>query len=390
MFINNRLYMKKIISIGLISAVTLLLAPLANASVFSAGPEFRLKAGEISQNNLYAVGGNILSEGDVFGDLLSAGGNIIVSGRISKDLTAAGGNLNISGTIGEDLRIAGGSLVISGLVNGDLVAGGGSVNLTSKSNIKGDVRIGGGQIIVDGKLDGPATLAGGEIEINGQIGGNINIETQKLKIGKDAVINGNLTYRSPSPATIAEGAKINGAVVYDKTSPVFGKFDKKTGIAALLAFIGAVWFTRLLAVTLSALVFFLLFKKTSEKTVKNIINRFGKNILLGFAVLILVPIAFIAFLITVLGVPLGILLMLGYAITVILSGVFSGMALGPLIYKLFGKKDAVLTLGSAITGVIVMNFIRLIPFIGWLFYFVFFLAAMGAIWNMIYERVKAK
>jgi len=373
--------MKKIF---VVSAVVLILIPLAaSAALLEKGPSYTLAKDKTVASNVYAAGNNITILGSANEDLMAVGGTVIMAGKIVKDTSLAGGTIDISGEVGEDVRMAGGTIILNGKVGGELVALGGQITVAPGADIKKDSYIIGGNIVVDGHLGQYLVIKGGTVEINGAIDGSVKVTaSEKLVIGNKAVIGGTLDYSAPQKAEIKDGAKINGAVTYKQyVAP-------KTGVKAKGAF--SFWMlAKGLMMLLAAVVVSLLLRRQTQTAVRFAISNFGKELLRGFIVLVVLPIAIIISFITVFGSMLGGAALLLYITMAIFGTIISPIILGALLSKYIFKQESFQgDWKSAIIGSIVLAALCFIPYAGGIICFVFFLVAFGTLFNFLYKHFR--
>jgi cytoskeletal protein CcmA (bactofilin family) len=372
--------MKKIF---FILVLAILIIPLGAWAAIRQDQNFSFGKNDVANKNLYAGGGNVNILGEAKQDLIVGGGTIIVSGTIGQDLAAAGGNLMIDGIIGDDARIAGGNLSIGGKIGGELLAAGGQVSLNSGLEVKGNTTLAGGSLLIDGALAGDLAAYGGSVRIDGKIAGNVKVETsQKLIIGSQAVISGSLDYKAPEKLTIEDGAKINGKVT-------FNEIQAQQAKKGLWGIWWLAWLVGLAIFLTAALVVYFLFRKKLEEAVSYTLANFGKETLRGFIILVVLPIAAIVAFVTVIGALLGGAGLLLYILMGVFTSIFAPMVFGTLIFRLILKKpDFVGDWRSVVTGVVALRIIHVIPYVGWIFWFIFFLAAFGALFNYLYRHFR--
>jgi hypothetical protein len=370
--------MKKIY---IVSAALLILIPLtASAALIEKGPSYTLLKDQTINTNIYAAGNNITMLGTANEDLMAAGGTIIIAGRVVKDASLAGGTIDIPGEVGEDARLAGGTMVLNGKVGGELVALGGQITVAPGAEVKKDSYIIGGNITVDGHIDQYLVIKGGTVEINGVIDGSVKVTaSKKLTIGSNAVIGGALDYSAPQKAEIADGAKIGGVTSYKQYI-----LPKNTvGVNGIFAF----WFlAKFLMLLLAAVVVSLLFKKQMQTLVRHALPNFGKELLRGFIILVVLPVAIIISFVSIVGGILGAAALLLYIAIAMFGTILSPIILGAIPSKyIFKQANFEGNWKSAIIGAIVLSVISAIPIAGGVVCFVFFLVGFGTIFNFIYK-----
>jgi cytoskeletal protein CcmA (bactofilin family) len=377
--------MKKICFALVVIAVAILAAGTANAAVFAGQNNYVLPSAETVDSNLYVSGGNVNVSGIANEDAFLAGGSISVTGKVAKDLFVVGGNINISNEIGGDLRMMGGNISIGSKIAGETMVAGGQISILLSAVLNRQVYIAGGQLVLDGTINGNAVVKGDSVEIYGTINGNVDIETQKLVVGNNAVINGVLKYKSPTEIIVPATAKIQ-SVEYTKSEVMVKKAaNNRYGMFALAQLF------RFIGTAIIALILFFIFRKGSSNLVLNIFSGFWKKVFAGFAVLILLPISGILVAITLVGIPLSMIAGLIYILFSVLSGIGAGAVLGTWLFSLFNKNKTnkyQVSWVTVLAGSFALFLFGLIPFIGWLVYTLFFLALFGQLFLVLFEGMK--
>lgn len=383
--------MKKYIALLSVLALTLALAGQASAGTARMGERYRLEAGETVSENLYVGSGDVNIAGSVLGDLIAGGGNITVTGQSAKDVMLAGGSLNILGRTGEDLRVAGGNIVIGESVGGDLVAFGGSVQILSGVTVGGEALVAGGAVVVDGTIQKDLVVSGGEVQINGHVMGNVRAKrVDRLTLGRNAVIEGNLDYGSRNEANIMEGATVNGAVNFNKiTKPApYGRGAEKGVFAALLGIFTLFALTKLAVIATAALLLIYFFRSGVLQVTEEIRKNFGREMLRGFVVMVTVPAAAALLMLTILGlIPAG-FMMLGYAGLMLAASIYSGVFFGSWLHKMYYKREMMeINWKIAIAGIVALAVTGALPLVGWIVDLSVMLAAIGGLSNLLYRRL---
>ncbi len=355
--------MKKII---FLISIFLLLPAAAFGAEFRAGDK-TINSTEVIQGNLYAAGGNFNLMGTVDGDLIVAGGTINVLGTVTRDILILGGTVNINGRVGEDVRIAGGTVVISGRVDGEVIATGGEINVVS------------GAIIAKS-----AYLVGGKVSLDGLVGKNLQIRSSEVALGSTAKITGNFDYYSQKEANIASGAKINGDVIFHpekiKKSAYAYKFP-------WLTFITFWWLVGIAGATILAWLLFYLWPSESKNMIAAVFSSPGRELIRGFVLFFMIPIAAIICLVTLIGLPLAMIGGFFFVALTILAAAVSGLLMAALMAKfLFKKKGTELNWWLILLGIFTLAIIKLIPFVGWIITFLIYLTAFGVLTNKIYAK----
>lgn len=351
----------------------LVLAPLMAAAE---GLSFKTERG-----NLYSAGGSVAVVENASNDIVAAAGHLVISGNAGNELLAAGGSIMISGTAGGDARIAGGNIILSGEIGGEAVFAGGSIHLLPRSFIKHDLIAAAGDFTVEGTIQGETRIIGNEVLINGTISRDAEIKADRLIIGKNAVIKGNLRYQAPREARVEQGAVISGKTTYTQTG-----FEppRETFIRILWVF----WVVKVIAGMTAALVMYFSLKDKISELTTVALNRFGRETLTGFIVLIVVPAAILLLFMSVIGSALGLISLFLYIAVIFLSGVLGSLVFTRLLTGYLFRNQASLAWPLILLGVLMYQVIGLVPLLGWIIKFVFFLSALGALSRLVYLRMK--
>lgn len=202
-----------------IAAAVLLLVFLISAEIVHAAADISaIKPGETTLRDWFAANQTVKNEGTIKGDMISAAQTLNSSGSIEGDLIGAAGNVGVSGTVLGNVRVAGGNIIFDGKVNKNVNLFGGNVNINPDSLIGGNLLVYGGNVKMEGKVAGYTRLGAGKIILNGEFGGDVDINLEAdpkntdnpttLTILPGTVIHGTLTYKGINQADIREGTNI--------------------------------------------------------------------------------------------------------------------------------------------------------------------------------------
>src|SRR5215207_4790318 len=157
-----------------------------------------------------------------------------------------------------------------------------------------------GPVRIDGTVDGDVFVVSGETEISGEVTGDVNVLLEPAVIDSGARIGGDLRYGDEAPE-IASGAEVDGEISDENWSDL-----RPVGFIGWLAF----W----LAVTLSSLVLGLLLlliaPRAADAAYRQTREGTWQSAVAGIAIFILLPILAVFALVTLVGLPLGIGLLL--------------------------------------------------------------------------------
>jgi cytoskeletal protein CcmA (bactofilin family) len=324
-------------------------------------------------NNPYLAGQSIEVTAPVANDVVAAGGTITVDTHVGGNVLAAGGTIDVRGSVDHSVRAAGGTITIDSSVGQDVVVFGGNIMLSKQASVSGDVIFSGGRLQINGPVKGTIHLNGGSVTINAPIGGNVEGNVHELTLGPQAVINGDLTYQSDNKASIQSGATVHGKVSY-KQAPQ--NEHAKRGLAALFT-LGTLY--KLIGEIIIGLLLLWILRPFSLRLFAETSEAPLRNIVLGFATLILLPIAGVILLLLF---WLGLATLIFYVFLLLLTMVFLPLFVGWKIMDWWEHRDKrvyAIDWKAAVLGPIVLLILSVIPIIGWLIAFILFLWILGGI-----------
>jgi cytoskeletal protein CcmA (bactofilin family) len=356
-------------------ALGAVLAPANSfAQVFQAGPSVEIEGGS---GPVFAMGGEVSVTGDIGGGpVFAAGGSVVVDASVSGDLMTAGGDVSVSGQFA-GVKATGGDVFFGGQTSGDAEFAGGSVEIGDGAVIDGDLKAAGGEVVLTGDILNDASLAGGEVRIDGRVAGDLEIAAEDVVIGPNAIIEGELNYKSPSEASIADGAEIRGDTIYNQVSSReldFGDGHWSGDSAKGRAFGALFWFV---ASAASGALMGVLFPGWMAGAATAGRDAPIGTFIMGLGVLLLTPILAVLFMVIIIGLPLGLLLLAIYGGLLIVSSIGAGYAAGHLFFDRTNDDQAKLSWFFA--GLAIILILGAAPFIGWVVSFLSAAFGMGAL-----------
>ncbi|PXF60029.1 MAG: hypothetical protein C4B59_09930 [Candidatus Methanogaster sp.] len=360
-------------------AVILICTPATATEMVAADQQYNLGEGEVLEDDLIVAGGTIMIDGDVFGDLIAAGGDIEVAGRVDDDAWITGGSLIIDGEIGDDLRAVGGAIHLRGSVADNAMIAGGTIAASSNSAVGGDLDVAGGSIEITGHVGRDLSCGGGSVVLGGAVDGNATIFADDIRILQSARIQGDLEYTSDKEIEIPAGT-VMGDVVYKRSEKkVEDIYSKIT--SSIISF-------------LSILLIGLLMVRFAGNTTIRVSDTIATHILksLGSGVLLLIAIPLIALIlmITLIGLPLGLIVLFAYIVILYISKIFVGLAIGRRTVT-YAKKEISSPYWHLVVGLIVIAFATKLPLVGFLISLIVILVGLGALvmtWKSMSDESK--
>lgn len=275
--------------------------------------------------------------------------------------------------IGDLYFKSGEKVLISEEIPGDAYLAGDRVEVLNR--VKGDALIAGGNVVVGGEIDQDLRVVGGKVRLTGKVGRNVTIVGGDVIVDEKAQIEGNLALVG-GKVSVSDQAQVTGRS-YVFTPPegqnppemrqVFQALSRviKTGFLVISVIS---WLSTLLL----GLLLVTFFPKTVQVMLTTTEKQLGKSLLWGLLGSIVVPILALLAMLTVIGLPLGLVLMvslfMGWYIAKLVAMIFLGSFLMQKLngqkIKLFEKKPGLYT--SFLLGLVIFLVLELVPFLGWL------------------------
>jgi len=343
---------------------------------------------EVVDRDFYGGAGRVEIYGTVNGDVYTAGGQVVVKGKVNGDVLAAGGMIDVSGVVSQDVRIIGGQLTVSGEVGKNVTFVGGNISLTDTARVGGSVLGAGGNVNIASPVAKNVTVGAGALALSGQVGGDVEAGVENLRLAPGAEILGDLTYWSDKEAIIAGSSIVSGEILRkEPRTHLQTDFDGKAASQGLEKVWGGVrGFFRITSLISSLIVGLLLVwlfpkfgRKASELIGQKPLSVFG----LGLIGLMVVPVIMIVLLVTLVGIPLSLMLMIFYLMSIYLSKIFVSIFVGGKVLSWLKVKAK---LGWVfIVGLVIYFVVRNVPVIGWLAALSSLVFGLGAFWLALRE-----
>lgn len=340
-------------------------APLSNISI--------LEAGKTIDGPGFFAGNQIRVDGTVEGTTFATGQDVTINGTINGDLFVAAQTISVNGTVSGNIYCAGQTLTLKGRTSGDVFLAGQTISLEKESIFGRDLSAAGATIILNGSVQRDFGAGGGDVSINGSVGRDAKLEGGSIAIQDQAVINGNLLYKSDKEAVISSNSKIAGRTDWEfvdrtpekkvnKPIMVFGMGLLNIASALLLWFVIKLWKPEI-------------WKKTSEAISQQPVKTLG----IGAIALIVTPILSILLMITMIGIPIGVLLGIAYAISLYLSKLITAVFIGSWLSKRFGWAEIHKGIWLVLLGLVILTALGMVPILKVLIWLIVVFAGLGAI-----------
>jgi hypothetical protein len=280
-----------------------------------------------------------------FGKSVYVGGKVDITDPVQGTVRAAGGEITLSAPVSGDAHLAGGSITVKGAVSGDLRAAGGSV-------------------VIDSPIGGDATVGSGSLELgpNARIAGKLVFRGGELKQDPAAQVIGGIEQHS---------GRMRHAHDFDP----FGRFAR-----GWLWTVGLMVMAAIIAAALPG---------PTRRMATELREHPWTAPLIGFIALTCIPIAAVLIMITIVGIPIGILAILGYAALLLVGYVWLSVVVGGMLLDRFRADIAsqiAWRVGAAVIAMLVLALLARVPFVGGWVAFAALIVGVGMVVSGIFRK----
>lgn len=341
----------------------------------------------VIDHNVHAFGSSVRTSAAVKGDFSAMGGRVVVDQAVTDDALLMGGTVDVRAPVGDDVRAAGGDVSLESSVGGDVMAAGGQLQLTNSAQVAGRAELAGGDVLVDGRVDGSLDVRARRLVLNGPVGGSVQAAVEELELGPQARVGGGLRH---SAATIKQdpAAVVTGAV--ERIDRLFDE-DRRWGDRHPMheerwPAMGGWWLLvplsmGLLGVLALAAVVLFVFSRFAGQAAHRIETQPWRALGVGAGLLLGLPVLAVLFFFTLLGIPLGLvvmalyppLLLLGWLIGALFAARWLALHATPS-----EAQGAVVPYGWMVVAVIALLVVGAVPVVGPLLVTATMAAGLGA------------
>jgi hypothetical protein len=214
------------------------------------------------------------------------------------------------------------------------------------------------------------------------VGGDAVLSARDIVIGSAASFNGGVRYWNKAGSLDFKQSLKNGKATYDPSLRIRNGEWYYLGAASIL---GLLWYLGM--AFLMILIVQYLFSSTMKKAADTVFTSSIKSLGYGFLFFIAVPVAAVIAFFTIVGVPLGLLLVVGYITMLLLATVIVSVVAANWFNNRNNHRWQYWQLVFAAFGLfIVLKVLQAAPFVGWLLIFIMACVSFGGIllnvnWN---------
>lgn len=359
------------VALALLVAVGLAVPAAALAKVVQSPETVTVAKDQVIDDDLYvAAGRSLVIDGTVNGDVYAGSERVEIRGTVNGDVYAAASNLYlVDARIKGSVRVAGQTVGITRTTTGGgLTVIGQSIEVDAGTNIGGGVQFAGETVALRGAITRTIIGTATATRLGVQAGRDVGVETESLVLESGTRIGQQLSYNSTAELTE------EGAVAIGSRDVRQAEERQKDDGGPSIGFI--IW--SVLALYLVSVILLLLAPSASLGVSRMVTTHpapaFGWGLLLLVGAL---PLFFLTF-ITIIGIPLALLGLVGFGVAVYLTTFVVGLALGDVIASRLGQGDHPSRFLTSLFGILLISALGLIPVIGGLIQLAVVIFGLGA------------
>jgi hypothetical protein len=353
--------------------MALLLAALGACLAGAHAQTTRVAEGE----DRFVAGGTVRQDEPVPRNLVGVGGDVDLATSVGRDAVLAGGNVRVREGVQRDLFAAGGNVRVEGAIARNARLAGGNVEIASSASVAGRLTAAGGTVHVRGPVGGSIDVAAGDLLVDSEVGGDVRAAAGNVELGPNARIGGRLLLAAAwVDVRRHPEARVQGGVRVDDSPR-----HRSHGSGG-----GWLWSSGLIVLAALAAG---LFPAAIARLGAGLRAKPGLAVASGFAVLACVPAAALVIAITIIGLPIALLLLFAYILTLAAGYVAAGVLLGDAALARLRGADATQVawrVGAAALAALALALLARVPVVGWLVGLAAIVIGIGAIAVAVIER----
>lgn len=363
-----------------------------SAAIFKSGEDITINEGV--DDNLYIAGNNLFINAPVMGDLRVASSSLTINDTIYEDLLAAASEILIDAYIGDDATLFGENIRILNSIGGDLIVFGSKVFINKEVNIEGDLLVFAGQCTMNGNVNGKLKIRAEKVIFNGSSEQMTDIKAEVItmngKVYGDAqlaaneiIVEENTIFHQEVEYWQKEGEMDFSPYMRDRQAQYNPDLQMNSGKAnwkylgiGLVAF----WILYSLSVILLIIVFGLLMPAHFKKAGKEMNEHIIQNIAYGLFYFVGIAILTTLCIVSIIGIPIGLLLLNLYILSILFSIVVSALLLAHWFDQRHNKQWSKWQI--ILLAIVIFPFLKvisLIPIVGMLFIVILVCMVFGAL-----------
>lgn len=365
-----------------LSVLAIMFVPFVSALADSvSGDNVIIESNQTLEKTSFLSGGNVRVDGDINGTTFITASTIEVNGTIDGDLFITAQSATINGMVKGSIFLATQDATLKGVIENNVYSVGQNLKVQAKTT--GSAFIAGENIFIEGdaEIERDVFVGASVLYQNGIINGDLKSTSESLTVG--GKIGGNLNYRSEQQADFSNTSEVIGETTWKKIETQSSEDLRSMFITARL--------TRALLSLVAAILVWLFVRWMSPSFWQNLAGQILDNPIqtIGFGALavVFIPIISILLMFTVIGIPLSLIMLALYSITIYSSKIIVSVYVSQFFRNRFDWSD-VQAFWLFLGALILLAGLGVIPIVGRLVGFITISLGIGAVGSTIMERKK--
>ncbi len=334
---------------------------------------FVVRADQTVSNELWLAADKIVIKGTARDDVFMAGGLISLGGEFQNDVWAIGEVVDFHGKAAEHVRLMGRAVEVGGTADGSLVAAGNSVKVAESAEIQGDALLAGENVLTEGRIDGNIRVIATSVTLSGKFGGNVRVISDDIVVVPGTQIKGNLAYTASKELVLDSRVTLGGQLIRKDVEA----FEGRPATASWNEVVFTQTFLYLCALVVG-LPFVGLFPQFAGRAIRHLRSAGWKCALVGAAAFGLMPLLGFFVMLTLIGIPLGLLLLTVYVILLYLSKIVVALVIGGGLLQRRGPQPFIRIFTAMSLGLMVIYAVTALPVAGRILALAVVLTGLGA------------
>jgi cytoskeletal protein CcmA (bactofilin family) len=350
----------------------------ASAAEFRKDKTVEIGKDQVIKSDLFLMADHIRMDGTVEGDVYAFAEQAEISGHVEGDVFCFCQSLRVGGEIDGNIRDLANNITITGTVKRSVTSFTELFNLDPNGTIGRSLTGFSKSMGLDGKVGMDLLAFAGETNLNGSVGGSVNVRGESLSIGSGASIGGTAQFKGDKVPEVASGAKLASPLQYTKWE--HNRSGAQRGIGYYVWRV--IWAAAYILFGLVLLSLMPLFSREATQNVENVGASFGLGALVTFAV----PFVAIIACVTVVGLFVGLSTLFLWYGALYFAQIIVGTAVG--IWILGRANDTWGLIGRMAVGVLILRACMALPYLGVWIKWAIVLWGVGALSLAIYRRLQ--
>jgi cytoskeletal protein CcmA (bactofilin family) len=337
-----------------------------------------IPASETIDDTLIVRGETVLIEGTITGDVIAFGEEINVTGSIRGNLFTFAEIVKVRGDVGGLVLGAANTYTLStSSVGGDLWLAGENIEVGGDVRIGRNVAIASDNVSVGADVGRDLFAYAETVDMSGNLGGNLEAFSQRLRLLGDAHIVGNVRFRGNEAELFrADEVRVDGDVEF------LARPEEKNRYATVEFYLWQI--AQLIAAFLFGLAMLWLVPALRGLSIGAGLEGL-KSAGIGIVALVSVPIIAVLVAITLIGLPFTFLALVAWLLGIYLATIVVGASIGQMLVSNSDSMPLTLLAGLAIVMVVVN-----LPVIGGIIGFIFTIIGLGMLVQLVFDLVSTR